>query len=146
MKVEPVSESVFIRSAKAEQKDFIWDAGLGIAFPMVVREHPLQIELSVNYGQEPIDATARFADDDAGRFKTEDELKLSFLREMIEVSAPFSVIRDISIDGVAGVYLQHTLTNQKSKQRRFRVTDFVYEKSLGFGAFVGIRVTLGRET
>lgn len=145
VKVEPVSDEVFIRSAKVEQADFIWDAGLGVAFPLRLREHPLQLEVSVNYGQEPVDASGRFADDDAGSFRLKDKLDLDFIGEMIEITGPVYALGALELDGVVGIYLQQTLSNEKSRQRRSDEVDIRYEKSLGFGAFLGVRVTLGRE-
>lgn len=145
VKVEPVSEDVFIASAKAEQADFIWDAGLGIAFPFTLRERSLQFEVSVSYGQEPIEASGRWADDDAGSFKLKDELELDFIREMLEITGPVYTRGALQFHGVVGAYLQQTLSNQKSQQRRSNEVDFRYEKSLGFGAFAGVRVAFGRE-
>lgn len=145
VKVEPVSDSVFIRSARAEQNGIIWDVGLGVAFPFSWRDHPLQIETSVSYGQEPLVASGRYADDDAGRFKLKTDLDLDFIKTMIEVTAPVYERGGIQLDAVLGSYLQFIISNEKSKQQRSRVVDFRYEKEIGFGAFVGVRVVFGRE-
>ena len=145
VKVEPVSEDVYIQSAKAEQDGLIWDAGFGVAFPFSYREQPLQFEVSVSYGQEKIKASGRYADDDAGKFRLRDELDLPYIKEVFELTGPVSTLGSVQLEGVVGAYLQHTLSNKKSRQRRSRVVDYRYEKSLGYGGFVGVRVSLGQE-
>lgn len=141
---EDPDADVTFQSAKVEQDGIVWDVGLGVAFPLTVGSRKVQIETSVSYGQESVTGKTEIVDtDEIGHEKRKSSLQFQFLKPMLEISSPWVQLKDVRIDLFVGAYAQITLSNQKSRQERRYEGMLEYEKDLGFGGFVGTRLTFG---
>ena len=140
--VVDLDEDTDVVFGEVEQDGVIWDVGLGISFPFTWGSREFRLEPSLSYGQEKGTATSKRSDsDDSNSAKT--DVKMHFIKQMIEVTTPVANLRGLRIDGFAGIAVQHYF---KTKIRRHGAFDnpgfFDYDKSIGFGGFVGIRLTL----
>lgn len=130
---------------KVDNGGVIWDVGLGVSLPFTWKGRSFRLEPSLAYGQENVEARSRLDDTDTGRLRGGSDIRMHFVKQMMELTTPVARFENLRVDGFVGAFVQHFFKRSIDNERALQSAgSFDYDKSVGVAAFLGVRFTVGR--